>query len=154
MRVQQVQATRGACAAILADGSVVTWGHPSLGGNTASVQDWLRGVKEVLPLGGMVSFAAFLADGSVVGWGESCSNYSHRQPRNLKSVKANCSACAAVLSDGSVVAGGNPDYGGDCSAVQHQLKNVKQIWATSFAFAATLADGSRVAWGDPDSGGD
>ena len=146
VRVQQVQATRGAFAAILADGSVVTWGDPSLGGNSASVEDRLNG---------MVSFAAFLADGSVVGWGESYSNHSCHQLRNLKSVKATCGAFAAGLSDGSVAAGGNPGYGGDRSAVQHQLKNVhQQIWATSFAFAAILADGSLVVRGDPDSGGD
>ena len=45
--VRQVQGTDGAFAAVLADGSVVTWGKPGYGGNTA-----------------------ILADGSVVTWGD------------------------------------------------------------------------------------
>ena len=49
---------------------------------------------------------------------------------------------------------GNPDYGGDSSAVQDQLKGVQQVQATSGAFAAILADGSVVTWGDPDYGRD
>ena len=61
---------------------------------------------------------------------------------------------AAILANGSVVTWGNPDQGGDCSAVQHQLSNVQEIQGTAGAFAAVLADGSVVTWGDPDYGGD
>ena len=49
---------------------------------------------------------------------------------------------------------GDPDFGGDSSAVQQQLVNVEQIQATAGAFAAALADGSVVTWGDPMLGGD
>jgi hypothetical protein len=63
-------------------------------------------------------------------------------------------AFAAFLADGSVVTWGNPDDGGDSSAVQGQLRNVQQVHATSFAFAAILADGSVVTWGNPHDGGD
>ena len=63
-------------------------------------------------------------------------------------------AFAAILADGSVVAWGDPERGGDCSAVQDQLRNVNQIQATESSFAAILADGSVVTWGCPDSGGD
>ena len=52
-----------------------------------------------------------------------------------------------------VLSWGNPDYGGDCSAVQDQLRNVQQIQATDHAFAAMLADGSVVAWGNGMNGG-
>ena len=61
---------------------------------------------------------------------------------------------AAVLGDGSVVAWGDSDQGGDSSAVQDQLLNVQQIQASDSAFAAILGDGSVVTWGDVDSGGD
>ena len=61
---------------------------------------------------------------------------------------------AAILSDGSVVTWGDPDYGGDSSEVQDRLKSVQQIQATDSAFAAILADGSVVTWGNPASGGD
>ena len=40
--VQQIQASESAFAAILADGSVVTWGNAELGGDSTSVQDQLR----------------------------------------------------------------------------------------------------------------
>ena len=53
-----------------------------------------------------------------------------------------------------MVSWGDPDRGGDSSAVQDQLKNAQQIQATGWAFAAIFADGSVVAWGDPDYGGD
>ena len=39
---QQVHATSFAFAAILADGSVVTWGDPDGGGDSSAVQDQLR----------------------------------------------------------------------------------------------------------------
>ena len=40
--VQQIQATRQAFAAILDDGSVVTWGHALCGGDSSAVQHKLR----------------------------------------------------------------------------------------------------------------
>ena len=42
--VQQVQASYGAFAAILTDGSVVTWGDERYGGDSHAVQDQLKGV--------------------------------------------------------------------------------------------------------------
>ena len=45
--VQQVQATREAFAAILADGSVVPWGNIKFGGDSSEVQDQLNGVQQV-----------------------------------------------------------------------------------------------------------
>ena len=40
--VQQIQASLSAFAAILSDGSVVTWGDPDYGGNSSAVQGQLR----------------------------------------------------------------------------------------------------------------
>ena len=40
--VQQIQATGAPFAAILGDGSVVTWGHEDFGGDSSSVQDQLK----------------------------------------------------------------------------------------------------------------
>ena len=65
----------------------------------------------------------------------------------MQQIQATIRAFAAILADGSVVAWGAPDYGGDSSVVQDQLKDVQQIQATIRAFAAILADGSVVAWG-------
>jgi hypothetical protein len=65
--VQQLQATAGAFAAILADESVVTWGDPEFGGDSSAVQNQLRSVQQVQST--EYAFAAILADGSVVTWG-------------------------------------------------------------------------------------
>ena len=40
-KVQQLQATDSAFAAILADGSLITWGNPKGGGDSSRIQEWL-----------------------------------------------------------------------------------------------------------------
>ena len=60
-------------------------------------------------------------------------------------------AFAAVLGNGSVVAWGDVDFGGDNSTVQAQLKDVEQIPASGAAFAPILGNGSVVSWGTPHS---
>ena len=62
--VQEIQATQEAFAAILADGSVVTWGSPDYGGDCSAVQDQLRNVQRIQATDR--AFAAILADESVV----------------------------------------------------------------------------------------
>ena len=62
------QATGRAFAAILADGSLVTWGDPDYGGDSSEVQDQLKGVQQIQAT--YSAFAAILADGSVVTWGD------------------------------------------------------------------------------------
>ena len=56
--------------------------------------------------------------------------------------------------DSAIVTWGGAEFGGDSSAVQHQLRRVQQIQRTGRAFAAILADGSVVAWGHEEDGGD
>ena len=65
--MQQIQATPGV-AAILADGSVVSWGRQDFGGDISAVGDQLRGVQQIQATVG--AFAAILEDGSVVTWGD------------------------------------------------------------------------------------
>ena len=65
----------------------------------------------------------------------------------------NGAAFAAILGDGSIVAWGDADYGGDSSSVQDQLRNVLHVQASDQAFAAILADGSAVTWGNSLCGG-
>ena len=145
-----------AFAAILADGSVVTWGHPDFGGDSFAVRGQLKNVQQVQATAG--AFAAILADGSVVTWGHpdrgGDSSAVRDQLRNVQQVQATAGAFAAILADGSVVTWGDRDAGGDNSAVRDQLRNVQQVQAACGAFAAILADGSVVTWGDPHTGGD
>ena len=107
--MQQIQATRGAFAAILADGSVVTWGYARYGGDSSAVRDQLRGVQQIQATN--QAFAAILADGSVVTWGDEerggdCSAV-REQLRGVQKIQATNMAFAAILKDGSVVTWGD-----------------------------------------------
>lgn len=72
---------------------------------------------------------------------------------DVRALQASRGAFAAICGDGSVVAWGNQQGGGDATAVRGRLRQVRQLAASSCAFAAVLADGSVVTWGHPDSGG-
>ena len=50
--VRQIFGTRSAFAAVLADGTVVTWGDPQRGGDSSRVQFQLRKVAEISATGG------------------------------------------------------------------------------------------------------
>eukprot|EP00435_Cladocopium_sp_Y103_P012315 s4478_g3.t1 len=65
--VRQIQATQGAFAAILSDGSIATWGAAARGGDSSAVQDQLKSFQQVQASRG--AYAAILADGSLVTWG-------------------------------------------------------------------------------------
>ncbi|OLP78416.1 putative E3 ubiquitin-protein ligase HERC2 [Symbiodinium microadriaticum] len=146
-----------AFAALLGDGSVVTWGRPESGGDSSAVQEQLKDVQQIQASSS--AFAAVLGDGSVVAWGEhdygGDSSGVQQQLQNVQQIQACYGAFAAILGDGSVVTWGDRDAGGDSSAVQEQLKHVQQIQASNDgAFAAILHDGSVVTWGDRGCGGD
>ena len=142
----QLQGSRdpdaGAFAAILGDGSVVTWGHAVWGGDSSAVQDELKNVQQTQASSG--AFAAILGDGSVLAWGDA--NFGgdnsavQDQLTNVQQIQASNGVFAAILGDRSVVTWGSFLFGGDSSAVKDQLKNVQQIQATRLAFAAILGD--------------
>ena len=75
LHVNQVQlkATTGpfnlfsAFAALLGDGSVVTWGSAAHGGDSSAAQHQLRDVQQIQASD--LAFAAIRGDGSVVTWG-------------------------------------------------------------------------------------
>ena len=85
--VQVIQATSGAFAAVLGDGSVVTWGDAGLGADSAAVRDQLKNVQQIASTPG--SFAAVLGDGTVVVWGnvggvgDSSAVQAHLKPKHL-----------------------------------------------------------------------
>eukprot|EP00434_Breviolum_minutum_P044140 symbB.v1.2.039386.t1/scaffold6530.1/size17355/1 len=125
--VQQIQAAcNGSFAAILQDGSVVTWGVAGWCGDSSAVQDQLRGVQQIQSTG--TAFAALLEDGCVVAWGGEQyggdSSAVGEQLRGVQKIQATSNAFAAILEDGCVVAWGGKDHGGDSSAVQDELTGV------------------------------
>ncbi|MBV7314122.1 Ig-like domain-containing protein [Shewanella sp. NIFS-20-20] len=72
----------------------------------------------------------------------------------VKTIYANYFAFAALMTDDTVVTWGQPDNGGNISAVADQLVDVATIFAGSSTFAALKHDGSVVTWGKAEFGGD
>ncbi|OLQ06361.1 hypothetical protein AK812_SmicGene10361 [Symbiodinium microadriaticum] len=158
LHVSRLQLSANVCAfaAILGDGSVVTWGDAGSGGDSSVVQHQLNNVQQIQATG--YAFAAILGDGTVVSWGRAAfggdSSAAQHQLKNVDHIQDCESAFAAILADGSVVTWGDAGRGSDSSAVRDQLKTVQQIQAAGYAFAAILGDGSVVTWGEVGSGGD
>ena len=67
INLRKIQVTRRAFAALLADGSVITWGAPDCGGDSSAVKNRLRNVQQIQATS--FAFTALLADGSLVTWG-------------------------------------------------------------------------------------
>ena len=77
------------------------------------------------------------------------------QLREVKQLEATSFAFAALRGDGGVVTWGDPQCGGDSTAVREMLNaQVRQLHATSHAFAAIKDDGTVVTWGSAANGGD
>ena len=112
------------------------------------MQDQLQDVQQIqASIGALAAMQATVCDPS-----PKQASTPNSKPRNPKpSIRG---AFAAILGDGSVVAWGDPEDGGDNSAVREKLKDVQHIQASSRAFAAVLGDGSVITWGHPDHGGD
>ncbi|MFM5815263.1 Ig-like domain-containing protein [Aeromonas dhakensis] len=140
-------------------GTVVTWGDISTGGDSSAVQALLTNVQSIFSNGS--AFAALKQDGTVVTWGDTDnggdSSAVQAQLTNVQTIFSHGSlnnAFAALKQDGTVVTWGEPTAGGDSSAVQAQLTNVQTIFANANAFAALKQDGTVVTWGQAGSGGD
>lgn len=76
-------------------------------------------------------------------------------PSRSSQEQRNQAAFAALKADGSVVAWGDPEAGGNLAAVADSLsgQQVAQIYSTVRAFAALTHQGSVLAWGDSARGG-
>lgn len=172
--VKEIFSSFGAFAALRVDGSVVTWGLGSAGGNSTSVASNLDGTIDVVNVFSTErAFAALRTDGSVVTWGDSShggetaiynssniavANSSVQSGLNgvipVTEISSNQGAFAALRSDGSVVTWGNITNGSDSSLVANELKglndavDIKHLVSTTYAFAALRMDGSVIAWGN------
>ena len=65
--VKTIYSTYHAFAALLNDGTVVTWGDKDYGGESITVKAELIGVEKIYST--CFAFAAVLKDGTVVTWG-------------------------------------------------------------------------------------
>lgn len=175
--VSQIFSNSGAYAALKDSGALVTWGGTEYGGDptcalavschAAPASSLVSGVVTVSSTNS--AFAARKADGSVITWGHpgaagdaGCAPAAGCSPAPAGSLSSGVTrvwgsydAFAALHTDGSVVAWGDPSSGGDASApVGGSLTGVVNVVPGGFAFAALRQDGSVVTWGAPASGGD
>ncbi|MCL1037404.1 Ig-like domain-containing protein [Shewanella submarina] len=143
-------------AALMTDGTVVSWGDAAKGADSSAVQAQLTGVVSIANTDW--AYAAIKGDGTVVAWGNSLyggdASAVQADLTDVTRVFANTVAFAALKSDGSLVTWGSGGSGGNSSGVQAQLTNVVEVFGTDTAFAALKSDGSVVTWGDSSSGGD
>eukprot|EP00439_Symbiodinium_sp_Y106_P071187 s88_g12.t1 len=99
----------GAFAALLKDGSVVTWGCDVCGGDSSKVQDQLVRVEHIQAT--LCAFAALREDGAVVTWGHrdygGDSSRVQERLRHVKHIQASETAFAAILDDETVVTWGS-----------------------------------------------
>ena len=98
--VQQIQASRRSCAAILGDGSAITWGDADYGGDSSTVQHRLKNAQQIQAS----MFAAILEDGSVITWGNAGygadSSFVQDQLKDVQQIQASSQAFVAILGDG------------------------------------------------------
>ncbi|MEO2175128.1 MAG: hypothetical protein ABGY96_13635, partial [bacterium] len=140
------------------DGSVVTWGNSSYGGNSLAVADELASNKVVQVYSAGRAFAALTEKGSVISWGRSdwggdSSLAAARLDSGVISIASNYYAFAAIKEDRSVVTWGGSSFGGNSSAVANRLRSVVEVFRTDRAFAALKEDGSVITWGQATAGG-
>ena len=113
--VTQVFSTRFAFAALRADGSVVTWGDSTYGGDSSAVASQINGTIDVTQVFSTEdAFAALRADGSVVTWGELAIGGDSSAVASqidgtidVTQVFSTGTAFAALRADGSVVTWGD-----------------------------------------------
>eukprot|EP00439_Symbiodinium_sp_Y106_P061770 s418_g9.t1 len=101
----------GAFAALLKDGSVVTWGDDLCGGDSSKVQKQLVHVEHIQAT--LCAFSALREDGTIVTWGHrdygGDSSRVQERLKHVKHVQASETAFAAILDDETVVTWGSCD---------------------------------------------
>ena len=136
-----------AFAALLDDGSVVTWGDPKYGGNVDSIASVLDAdVTQIFSSSS--GFLALKADNSLVLWGDGFTDENNsfveiQLQSGAAQIATNDYSFALVQENGALVSD------------ELQLAfGAEKVFATKSAFAVLRDNGSVVAWGDPESGGD
>ncbi|NDI87210.1 RCC1 domain-containing protein [Undibacterium crateris] len=152
--VLTIVSNEGSYAALKKDGTVVTFGKQSTGGDSSYVKAILKDVTQIV--GGNYDFLALRKDGTVVNWGygygHSGDDQSVPVPEVTGGAKLFMNGYTGVAIDGKKAA---TAFGyaaevdsADAGSVAKLLVNVAQVYSTNTAFAALKEDGSVVAWGD------
>ncbi len=140
--------TNFAYAALKYDGSVVTWGNASYGGDSSNFKSELE--SQVIYIANTSSsFAALKSNGSVITWGKT---YLDKQPSGQS-----CLACkpkVVSLCSKSCINKHLCCQNNNVTDLSTNLSSsVISITSTLKAFAALKSNGSVVAWGKDSYGG-
>lgn len=151
-RKDSVVGTDRAFCGILQGGALVVWGDPEAGGLIPGAAAYTTGVVEVAATSR--AFCALGGDGKILtAWGDPAAGAKAPQVGGITALFGASRAFAALRSDGSVIAWGDPDKGGTVPADIAALKDIVSVHPGGAAFAALRRDGSVVAWGDAGRGG-
>jgi alpha-tubulin suppressor-like RCC1 family protein len=129
-------------AALKSDNTMVVWGLDWTGAYTYTITN----VESILS--SYNSLIVLKTTGVVVDYG--LKGEVLAEVSNVDTVVTTDGAAAFLKKDGTVVARGDPEYGG---SVPIGLSDVVSIKATGSSIAALKSDGSIVAWGDSWTGG-
>ena len=171
--IKLVASSSQAFAAVKKDGTLLSWGNKSFGGDSSGVKSQLKNIVYIKSTDS--AFSVIKEDGSVVAWGR----YGGIIPRSvqpkLKKVRklvSNERAFVAMIRDKKIssknktrykghkytyrlVSWGDPNFGGNSEEVDSLIESgVVDVVSSDRAFSAIKEDGSVVSWGDPEFGGD
>jgi len=149
-----------AFSALKNDGSVISWGLASAGGDQGPASSALQqGVVRIYGAGrpgyrqGNGAFAALKDDGSVITWGDplmggDSSDVKDGLSSGVIDIASSNGAFAALKKDGSVITWGDRYLGGSSGEIADLLETgVSRIYSGGSSFVALKSDGSLVHWG-------
>ena len=165
--VISIYSTGNAAAALKSDGSVITWGWKTRGGDSSAISSEL-GSNVVSISATEYAFAALKSDGSVITWGEATkggdsSSVSDLISSDVLKIYGGGDTFAALKKDGSVVSWGQYQEQENMGSTTTSWESVKDNLTEgvidiaqngqSDAWAALKNNGSIVTWGRNDYGG-
>ena len=154
----QIYANQYAFAALKNDGTVVTWGDATNGGDSSSVAGDLVNVVKIFATSS--AFAALRSDGRVVTWGRSdhggdSSSVVNDIQSGIDKIFSNAVSFAALNSaTGKLVTWGTNGTNHISPPNGKLDSNVENVFTGPYTMAALKTGGELVTWGTPSYGGD
>ena len=140
----------GAFAALRDDGTVISWGKDSYGGDSSTVAKLLAGGASKI-VSTTRNFGALLKSGRFVVWGGFSYNPDPYMMSGVADVFTSPSSFMCVETEGTIGIISRDDR---YRYVEANYKSpFKKVFSNDDAFAALTANGNINCWGDPNSGG-
>lgn len=147
--IVSVHCTSSTFTALRQNGSVVFWGQDH---NLTELPAEITSLTNIIDVQGAVngSYAFLTSEGKVYCCGD-VNNYAKKMPENLSdvvSITPAWNAFAALRCDGSVVAWGHDEEGGDITPVIDELYDIRAIYSCGYGFCALRDDNHLFEWGE------